>query len=62
MENSKNSHKTSKDERELNKETNKNLEKVSKENVKTGVSSIMGYAISLFTAAGALFASKKEDR
>ena len=62
VENRKNSQKTSKDERELNKETNKNLEKVSKENVKTGVSSIMGYAISLFTAAGALFASKKEDR
>lgn len=55
-------HKNNKeDERKFNKESKNTLEKESRENVKTGVSSIMGYAISLLTAASALFISKKDN-
>ncbi len=57
--NSQNHQNNEEDERKINKEPKEYLKKESRENVKTGVSSIMGYAISLFTAAGALFASKK---
>lgn len=57
--NSQNHQNNEEDERKINKESKEYLKKESRENVKTGVSSIMGYAISLFTAAGALFASKK---
>lgn len=57
--NSQNHQNNEEDERKINKESREYLKKESRENVKTGVSSIMGYAISLFTAAGALFASKK---
>lgn len=60
VENSKNYQNNDKDERKINKEPKQNLKKENKENVKTGVSSVMGYAIALFTSVGALFASKKE--
>lgn len=49
-----------KDEGKINKESKQNLKKENRENVKTGVSSVMGYAIGLFASVGALFASKKE--
>lgn len=60
VENSQNSHNKDKDERKISKEPKQNLKKANGENVKTGVSSVMGYAIALFSAIAALFASKKE--
>ena len=60
VENSKNYQNNDKDEGKINKESKQNLKKENRENVKTGVSSVMGYAIALFASVGALFASKKE--
>ena len=59
VENSKNYKNNEEDKRKNNKESKEYSQKESRENVKTGVSSIMGYAVSLFASIGALFASKK---
>ena len=61
VKNNQNHQNNKEDERKVIKDSKNNLEKESKENVKTGVSSIMGYAISLLTAASALFISKKDN-